>query len=427
MKFGELVWWLLGWYIFLYPLAMSILYVTAALYFWWRREKEPEKEKKFWPDLWPPVTILVPCHNEAASIAATATALQLLDYPDYRVVFIDDASTDETAEVIRRFLPSNSNFHLLRLEENQGKAQALNCALATAVTTPIIVVIDADTLLTPRALKHLVAPFCRQPRLGAVTGNPIALNRKNLLEKVQAAEFTSIIGLIKRSQRVLGRVLTVSGCVAAYRTEVLREVGGFSSRTATEDIDITWQIQRRFYEVWFAPQAVAFIQCPCRLKEYWKQRRRWALGGWHLLRTHRDIFKRWRWRYLYPVYLEVVLSYLWSFAFVFGTLLWLVTRLFWDHPVGFSPIPVWYGAILSLACIVQIITGLVLNHRYDPKLWRTIFWVPWYPLFFCVFGALTVVWTAPKGLFGSLTQAGRWKSPERIALYNGPKSQFGQR
>ncbi|ERM90723.1 hypothetical protein O163_14395 [Caldanaerobacter subterraneus subsp. yonseiensis KB-1] len=148
--------------------------------------------------------------------------------------------------IIRRFVGLNPNFHLLRFSENQGKANALNIALSVAVTTSITVVIDADTILLPDTLKYLVYPFLKQPRLGAVTGNPISVNRKNLIGKLQAAEFSSIIGLIKRSQRVLGRVLTVSGCVVAFRTEVLKEVGGFSPYTATEDIDITWKIQKRF-------------------------------------------------------------------------------------------------------------------------------------------------------------------------------------
>lgn len=139
-------------------------------------------------------------------------------------------------------------------------------------------------------LKYLVYPFLKQPRLRAVTGSPISVNRKNLIEKLQAAEFSSIIGLIKRSQRVLGKMLTVSGCVVAFRTEVLKEVGGFLTYTAAEDIDITWKIQKRFYEVWFVLQVVALIQSPATLREYWKQRKRWALGGWHLLRTHKDIF-----------------------------------------------------------------------------------------------------------------------------------------
>lgn len=410
------IWEIIGWYVFVYPLAMSIIWTSAGIYFWWRREKSYSRKPSQWPEDWPSVTILVPCHNEEVSIAATCTALQFLNYPDYRVVFIDDASTDNTANIIRRFVGLNPNFHLLRLSENQGKANALNIALSVAVTTSITVVIDADTILLPDTLKYLVYPFLKQPRLGAVTGNPISVNRKNLIEKLQAAEFSSIIGLIKRSQRVLGRVLSVSGCVVAFRTEVLKEVGGFSPYTATEDIDITWKIQKRFYEVWFVPQAVALIQSPATLREYWKQRKRWALGGWHLLRTHKDIFKSWHWRYLYPVYFDFVLGYLWAFCFVFGTLLWAISSIFFHYPLGISPIPAWYGALLSVAGVVQMSVAAFLNYDYDRNLWKTLFWVPWYFVFLFAFGALTVVWTAPKGLFGSLAGAGKWKSPKRVKM-----------
>lgn len=406
----------LSWYVFIYPFYLSVVWVVLGVYYWWRREREPYKEKSNWPDLWPPVTILVPCYNESTSIAATCTSLMLLSYPNYQVVFINDASTDDTAAILEGILPYNKNFHLLNLEENCGKARALNYGLATSVSTSITVVIDADTLLTPSALKYLVAPFCTQPRLGAVTGNPLALKRNNLLEKLQTAEFSSIISLIKRAQRVVGRVFTVSGCAAAYRTEVLKEVGGFSPYTATEDIDITWRIQRHFHEVWFMPQAIAYIQCPATLKEYWKQRKRWALGGWHLLRTHKGIFKDFRYRYLYPAYLETVLSFFWSFVFVLGTAFWVATYLFALAPMGISPIPAWLGALISIACIVQMATSIFINRRYDPTLYRTFFWVPLYIFFFFVIGALTTVWTAPKGIFGNLEHAGRWESPERMTL-----------
>ena len=406
----------LSWYVFLYPFALSIIWVVLGFYFWWRRERETNKEKSTWPDRWPPITILVPCYNESASIAATCTSLMLLSYPDYRVVFVDDGSTDDTAAIIRSFLPYNQNFHLLNLAENSGKSQALNYALATSVNTSITVVIDADTLLAPAALKYLVAPFSNQPRLGAVAGNPLTFKRDNILEKLQAAEFSSIISLIKRAQRVIGRVFTVSGCVAAYRTEVLKEIGGFSPYTATEDIDATWRIQRHFHEVWFMPQAIAYIQCPATLKGYWKQRKRWALGGWHLLRTHKDVFKDFRYRYLYPTYLETVLSFSWSFIFIFGTILWLFTYLLASIPIGVSPLPAWLGALISIACIIQMATALYVNRRYDPQLYRVFFWVPLYIFFFFIFGALTTVWTAPQGLFGSLEQAGKWESPERITL-----------
>jgi biofilm PGA synthesis N-glycosyltransferase PgaC len=406
----------LSWYVFIYPFALSILWVVLGLFFWWRRERKNDETKKRWPDVWPPVTILVPCHNESNSIAVTCTSLKYLSYPDYEVIFIDDSSTDGTASIIKGFLSSNPNFHLLRLTKNSGKAQALNYAITTSVKTSITVVIDADTILTPDALKYLVAPFCFQPRLGAVTGNPLVFKSDNILKKLQAAEFASIIGLIKRAQRVISRVLTVSGCIAAYRTEVLREVGGFSTHTATEDIDITWRIQKNFNEVWFMPQATTFIQCPSTLREYWKQRKRWALGGWHLLRTHKNIFKSKKYRFLYPAYIEFVLSIFWSFVFVFGTLCWVITYLFMHNPIGFSPVPAWYGALISVACIIQMSAALLVNHNYDSKLYSAFFWVPWYPLFFFSIGALAIVWTAPSGIFGSLEHAGKWKSPKRISI-----------
>lgn len=404
---------IIGWYVFIYPLAMSIVWITSGIYFWWRREKDYQRKITWWTTKWPSVTILVPCHNEEVGIKATCTALQFLDYSDYRVIFIDDASNDNTANVIRKFVDLNPNFYLLRLTENQGKANALNIAISIAVKTPITVVIDADTILLPDTLKHLVYPFLKQPRLGAVTGNPISINRKNLIERLQAAEFSSIIGLIKRSQRILGRILTVSGCTVAFRTEVLKEAGGFSPYTATEDIDITWKIQKHFYEVWFVPQAVVLIQSPATLREYWKQRKRWALGGWHLLRTHKDIFREWRFRYLYPVYFDFVLASIWSFCFVFGTLLWAIGSVFFVRSMGFSPIPAWYGSLLSIVGMVQMSVAAFLNYDYDKNLWKTLFWVPWYFIFFFAFGALTVVWTMPKGLFGSLDKAGKWKSPKR--------------
>lgn len=413
MKTFNQIWTCISWFVFIYPLALSALWTILGLYFWFRRERKPEQGKKLWPETWPPITILVPCHNESAGIAKTCVSLELLSYPNYDVIFIDDASEDNTVDAIRPFLSQNSNFHLLRMKQNCGKAQALNCALIH-VETSITIVIDADTILTPDSVNYLVAPFCSHPRLGAVTGNPLVSGRNNVLKKLQAAEFASIIGLIKRAQRVVSRVLTVSGCFSAYRTEVLRQVGGFSPHTATEDIDITWRIQRHFHEVWFMPQATAYIQCPSTIREYWKQRKRWAMGGWHLLRTHKDIFTSIKYRYLYLTYTEFVLSFLWSFLFVLGTLFWIVSSLFMSNPIGFSPIPTWYGAIISIMCVIQMAVALFINHKYDSELYKAFFWVPWYTLFLFAFGALTVIWSAPKGLFGSLEQAGKWESPKRI-------------
>ncbi|MBC7106240.1 MAG: glycosyltransferase, partial [Firmicutes bacterium] len=100
---------------------MSAVWVVGGLYFWWRRERLPDGERKHWPARWPPVTILVPCHNEEKTVGATCENLRRLDYPDYRVVLIDDASRDGTLEALRREARLDRRFHVLRLLENQGK------------------------------------------------------------------------------------------------------------------------------------------------------------------------------------------------------------------------------------------------------------------------------------------------------------------
>ncbi|NYE56727.1 glycosyltransferase [Carboxydothermus ferrireducens] len=403
----------MAYFIFFYPIIMSIVWIIGGLYFWARRERKqtqkPESNINY-----PPITILVPCYNEENTIANLCTRLTKLKYPDYHVIFIDDASTDSTADIIRKFVYKTNNFHLLRLTQNSGKANALNYALFNFVNTPITVIIDADTIIVENSLYEIVKPFLFQPRLGAVTGNPIVMNKEYFLEKLQAAEFASIISLIKRSQRVISRVLTVSGCFAAYNTKVLKEIGGFSPFTATEDIDITWRIQKHFYEVWFVPQAIAYIQVPSNLKEFFKQRRRWALGGWQLLRIHKDVFTSWKYRRLWLIYLEFMLSCVWGISFVIGSIIWLINFIFHtDFYFFVSPFPQWYGSIISLVCITQFIVAIFVNHQYDKKLWKELFWIPWYPLFFFCFGALSIVATLPKGLFGSMEKAGIWKSPER--------------
>lgn len=371
----------LSYFVFLYPLAMSMVWVVGGLDFWRRRERSPDADRARWPSSWPPVTILVPCHNEEAVAAAACEGLRRLDYPDYRVIFIDDASSDRTAEIIRGYLAEVPRFHLLRLERNRGKAGALNAALEF-VKTPLVMVQDADTRLDGEALKWLAAPFLRQPRLGAVTANPVPCNRRGFWGSFQAAEFASIIGLIKRSQRVLGRMLTVSGCAAMYRTDVLRRVGGFSEATATEDIDVTWRIQKAFFEVWFEPRALAWIQVPTRFRELWRQRKRWALGGWHLLRTHRDVFSDWRWRRLWPVYAEFAAGCVWAFAFAGSALLWAASAALGLSLFGASPFPAWQGAVASTVCLVQMAAAVAANRRHDPGLPASLFWAPWYPLAF---------------------------------------------
>ncbi len=93
--------------------------------------------------------------------------------------------------------------------------------------------------------------------------------------KIQVGEYSSIIGLIKRTQRIYGNVFTVSGVIAAFRRSATAEVGYWSDDMITEDIDISWKLQLNQWAIFYEPRALCWILMPETLKGLWKQRLRW--------------------------------------------------------------------------------------------------------------------------------------------------------
>ena len=105
----------------------------------------------------------------------------------------------------------------------------------------------------------LVKHLHESVRVGAVTGNPRIRNRSTLLGKLQVGEFSSIIGMIKRAQRIYGRVFTVSGVVVAFRKSALQRIGYWNCDMATEDIDVSWRLQLDHWDVRYEPNALCWI------------------------------------------------------------------------------------------------------------------------------------------------------------------------
>ena len=172
----------------------------------------------------------------------------------------------------------HQQIRIIHLERNCGKANALNVG-AIASNNEILVCIDGDAMLDEYAVASLVKHFIYSPRVGAVTGNPRVRNRSTLLGKIQVGEFSSIIGLIKRAQRIYGRVFTISGVVTAFRKSALQRIGFWRSDTTTDDIDVSWRLQLDHWDIRYEPNALCWILMPETYRGLWKQRLRWAVGG----------------------------------------------------------------------------------------------------------------------------------------------------
>ena len=399
---------LISLYVFWYPLIMSTFWIIGGVLFYHKIEKKPSLPLIETPM----VSILVPCYNEETTIENTVGRLDNLNYPSYEIIAINDGSKDRTHDVLEELSRSYEKLRVIQLKTNAGKANALYLGLISS-KGEFLVGIDADSYLDPDALNYMIPHFVTPnygERVGAVTGNPRVRNRNSLLARIQLCEFSSIIGLIKRTQRLLGKVMTVSGVVVAFRKSALIDCGLWDRDLMTEDIGVTWKLQKRFWDVRYEPRAICWMLVPETLAGLWKQRVRWAQGGIEVLIRHWDIWLDWKNRRLIPVYLEQIMSIIWSIAWLILFLLIVIEII--AGKLSFFPM-FWQGQYLALLSLIQFVVAMLLDKRYDEKLIRYYLWAIWYPTFYWYFNALVIVYAIPKTLFRKRKKFATWDSPDR--------------
>ncbi len=402
---------------FYYPLFMSYLWMMGAVYYFFYREhveKRPVSDPPMLPDT-PGVSFIVPCHNEAENVRETILALLNQDYPDFEVIAVNDASSDDTGEILEAMAENSDRLRVIHLASNQGKAMGLRVA-AIAANNEILVCVDGDAILERHATRWLVWHFAKAPRVGAVTGNPRVRNRTTLLGKIQVGEFSSIIGLIKRAQRIYGRVFTVSGVVAAFRKSALHAVGYWNLDMVTEDIDISWSLQLNQWDVRYEPNALCYILMPETLDGLWRQRVRWAQGGVEVLKRHLRELLTWRNRRMWLVGVELIVSEFWAYVMAFVFLAFAL-GLFLDLPPPLNVmtvLPGWAGVVLGATCLVQFAISLIIDSRYESRqLGQYYYWMIWYPMVYWVIHAAASVVAVPKALTKRRGTRAIWVSPDR--------------
>ncbi|MFT4197190.1 MAG: poly-beta-1,6-N-acetyl-D-glucosamine synthase [Pseudoxanthomonas sp.] len=400
---------------FYYPLVMSFFWISGGLYYYLRRERSEHAfdDPPAMP-AYPPVSILIPCHNEGDNVDETLGAALAQRYPDFEVVAINDGSRDDTADKLEQLAALHPRLRVIHLDRNLGKANALRMG-ALAARGEYLVCIDGDALLEAHAAHWLVWHLTSGPRVGAVTGNPRIRNRSTMLGRLQVGEFSSIIGMIKRAQRVYGRIFTVSGVISAFRRTALHRIGYWADDMITEDIDISWRLQLDHWDIRYEPNALCFILMPETLKGLWRQRLRWAQGGAEALLRHSGEMFSWRKRRMWGVWLEYLLSVAWAYLMAAIMLLWLLGLLL-PLPPGLrvdSILPRWHGMVLALICLLQFAVSLVIERRYETRLWGNYFWMIWYPLAYWLISLCTTVVALPQTLLRRKRRRAVWTSPDR--------------
>ena len=414
----------------------------------------------------PPISILVPAHNEEKHIVESVRSLLLLDYPELEVVVVNDGSTDDTlgqltrhfeltrtdmlhvseiaTEPVRAVYMSNVDRRLLVLDkESSGrKADALNAAL-NAASSPFVCAIDADAVLERDALLRIMAPVLSDPNRVVATGGIVrvvngtkvaqGVVRKvrlpgGFLEVMQVVEYLRAFLVGRQGWAQFNMLLIISGAFGVFRRDLCRQIGGFRASTVGEDLDLIVRMHRHLlekneeYRVGFVPDPVCWTEVPASLKSLAGQRARWQSGLTDVLWQNRDMLFNRR----YGRIGLLALPYHWLFECLaplmevvgWGTMitaacLGLLSGKFFAEFLLFGYL---FGTLISIGSVV---IEEMTYHRYNESrdLWRLILacFLEHFP-----YRQLNALWRL-RGLWEFLAGKTSWHKIERIG-FNTPAS-----
>jgi cellulose synthase/poly-beta-1,6-N-acetylglucosamine synthase-like glycosyltransferase len=289
-------------------------------------------EEVFASPLTPPISILLPAYNEETGIVESVRSLLALRYPRLEVVVISDGSTDGTIERLREAFALVPVRKALRdgiatapvvatyasrikpeltviQKENGGKADALNCGV-NAARYPYVCAIDADALLEEEALLRVAKPIVDDPEGVAATGGIVRIVNgctvdhgrvvsvqlpESSVATMQVVEYLRafLVGRIGWSR--LGLLLIISGAFGLFRRSLVETVGGWSTTTVGEDLELVLRLHRYLrergeeYRIEFVPDPVCWTEAPETIRVLSRQRRRWQRGLAEAVWRHRRV------------------------------------------------------------------------------------------------------------------------------------------
>jgi cellulose synthase/poly-beta-1,6-N-acetylglucosamine synthase-like glycosyltransferase len=326
-----------GWALFLYFIAANIVYYlfvhALSLVVLGSKLREvdwyPVDRLDGSPFL-PGIAIVSPVYNEYDIILDTVQSYLDTDYPDKEIILVNDGSTDGTFEKLTEAyalkpmdveLPSDVPSEPIRGiyrsaviddlyvidKENGGIGDAQNPGI-WFTEKPLFCVVDSDSYLTRDALRRFVGPFLEQPERTVGVGASIHVAnaceiRKGQVTNVQATrnpfvgiaivEYLRAFYSNRLGMNLLRSLHNISGACGMFRTDVVREVGGYHRDTKAEDMEMVLRLHRylrgadRDYRLDHVINPVCWTDVPDTARSVGRQRRRWYQGTLEVLIMYR--------------------------------------------------------------------------------------------------------------------------------------------
>jgi poly-beta-1,6-N-acetyl-D-glucosamine synthase len=241
------------------------------------------------------VVVLIPAHNEAASIKETINSLCRQSRPPDEIIVVSDNSSDATDD--------RSMLHgakvLVTVGNTARKAGALNQALRHILSAlgddDLVLVMDADSQLAPGWIECAVNALKHDREVGGVSGTYTGEPGPGLLRQLQRNEFVRASRLVRRR----ADLWVLSGTGTMFRVPVLREVARergrrlpgtpgeyYDSTSITEDYEITLALKTLGWRCLCPPGCSAVTELMPTWQHLFRQRLRWQSGTLTALRRY---------------------------------------------------------------------------------------------------------------------------------------------
>ncbi len=232
-----------------------------------------------------PVTVIVAARNEEGNILTCLKSLDELFYPEGKleIIIVDDKSTDNTGEIIDKFIAGKKKFKKIITKKEIGKLKGKTNALANALEAAggeIILTTDADCTVHPMWAYATASYY--QPDVAIVNGFTTQ-NAYNGFSGMQAIDFIYLL-IVASGTINLGKPISCIGNNMSYRKKAYLEVGGYENLpfSVTEDFNLLHAIHKlKKYKIIYPINNETLVtSLPCKnLKSLYHQKKRWSVGG----------------------------------------------------------------------------------------------------------------------------------------------------
>lgn len=261
----------------------SILFKVVTAMAGWHtiRRAHTREEDRIPDDELPMYTVLVPVYKEANVVGNLVSHLRTLDYPQesLEILLLMEEDDHETIEAARAaHPPATVRFVIVPKGDPQTKPRACNLGLVFA-RGEFLVIYDAEDLPEPGQLREAVSAFrnsdedlvCVQARLNYYNAG------ENLLTRMFTLEYSWWFDYMLPGLDRLGLPIPLGGTSNHFRTDVLRELGGWDAWNVTEDADLGLRASAKGYTVGVIPSTTYEEACG-RYRPWIRQRTRWIKG-----------------------------------------------------------------------------------------------------------------------------------------------------